>query len=287
MRSQLNKVPIVVGLLIAAGFATSSVPAAANPSDLVTIYLPLIQKPAPPLAVGMQLRWDGMGYSRGGDVWDAGYHRTRAMVAMTDADTIQVDGHTWYAPNPVGWAEEFWSAYYSVSVLTLKSSSTVPDPDWKWSFHWILPANLSLGAGQVVNIFGQPFAVAGPLAGYTSFGKPVQYWRLTNQSSFLMWSNGGPWSLYYHPGDVVMHYDAGLTRLQLYMNETRHYYYNGSLTLDTVQWIDQLTQHNMWPSAISADTSYRLPAAGAAFAVDQPVIEWDVIREGSRPLPAH
>jgi|YNPNPStandDraft_1061719.scaffolds.fasta_scaffold32675_3 hypothetical protein len=218
-----------------------------------TAYLPIIFVPRPPLFVGMTLRWDSSGYGRGSEVWDAGYHLTRNLDTMTDADTIRSNNYAWYSPNPFNWPDETWYSYYSISTLEFKASSVPPNPDWKWAgAYWILPYGISISNGAVVTINGQPFIVSGPYDGYTAFGKAVRYWQLTNRDKFLLWDNGGDWRLYVHPGEITIRYDAGSTRLLLYYNGLRHWYYRGSLTSDTIQWIDILTSTNAWPTAQGA-----------------------------------
>ena len=53
-----------------------------------------------PLFVGLQVRYDGMGYYRGSELDDIGFHETISLDALTDADTIQAQFHAWYNPNP-------------------------------------------------------------------------------------------------------------------------------------------------------------------------------------------
>jgi len=224
------------------------------PSDTLTttVYLPLISKPLPPLFVGMTARWDSAGYGRGSEVWDAGYHLTRNLDTMTDSDTIRSNNYAWYSPNPFNWPDESWYSYYSVSTLQFKASSAPPNPDWKWAgANWILPYNVALSNGATVMIDGQAFLVSGPYSGYTAFGQAVLYWQLTNRDKFLIWDNGGDWAEYIHPGEITLRYDAGSTRLLLYNNELRHWYYRGNLTSDTIQWIDNLTSTNAWPTSQS------------------------------------
>ena len=220
-----------------------------SPSDTATqtIYLPILAKPRPPLFVGMTAHWESAGYGRGSEVWDAGYHLTRNLDTMTDADTIRSNNYGSYSPNPNGLPDESWYSYYSITTLAFKASSAPPDPDWKWAgADWILPYSISLSNGATVMIYGQGFLVSGPYAGYTAFGQAVQYWQLTNRDKFLLWANGGDWTLYAHPGEIILRYDAGSTRLLIYMNELRRGYYRGNLTSDTIQWIDNLTSTNAW-----------------------------------------
>lgn len=86
--------------------------------------------------------------------------------------------------------------------------------------------------------------MSGPHAGYTAFGRAVQYWKLANRDKFLYRDGGGDYKQYVHAGDVTLWYDAGNTRLLLYCNVLRREYYKGNLTSDTVQYIYNLTSSN-------------------------------------------
>jgi hypothetical protein len=57
----------------------------------VTIY---------PLFIGLRLRWDGMGYRRGDDVYDFGTHTERNLDILTDKDTIRSNNRYWYDSLP-------------------------------------------------------------------------------------------------------------------------------------------------------------------------------------------
>jgi len=109
-------------------------------------------------------------------------------------------------------------------------------------------------------INGQAFLVSGPYSGYTAFGQAVQYWQLTNRDKFLLWDDGGDWKEYVHPGEITLRYDAGITRLLIYNNELRRWYYRGNLTSDTIQWIDNLTSTNAWPTTNSMQHDSSSPA---------------------------
>ncbi len=205
----------------------------------VTIY---------PLFVGLQLRWDGNGYIRGSEYADMGTHLQRKLNGLTDADTIRSHNYHWYSPNPYDWDSETWDAYYSATSGYFKSSSVPDDPTWKWRSPWILPYDWQFFNGQTVSIDGQAFIVSGPHSGYTAFGRLVQYWKLVNRDKFLYWNGGGSWTQYVHPGDITLHYEAGETRLLLYSSIFRRYYYNGQITSDTVQYVQNLTSANSFPS---------------------------------------
>ena len=129
-----------------------------------------------------------------------------------------------------------------------------------------MPYNWQLSNGQTFLIDGQTFNVSGPYAGTTAFGKPVQYWRLVNRDKFVYYDSGGDWKQYVHPGDIVLNYDAGKTRLELYSNILRRYYYQGQLTSYTVQYIIQLTASNdfqlaMHDSAITQSSPHLIRRA--------------------------
>jgi hypothetical protein len=202
-----------------------------------------------PFFVGLSLRWDGEGYIRIDEYYDVGTHVTRNCDAMTDADTIRCVNSQWYDPDPKGWGRENWNAYYSLSTGNWRANSVPSDPAWKWSEPYVLPYDWYLYNGQELAISGKIFLVSGPYEGITAFGKRVSYWRLVNRDRFLYVDSGSQWTQYVHPGDIVLHYDAGSTRLLLYRNTLRRYYYNGSLTSYTVQYIQQLTSANSFPGA--------------------------------------
>jgi len=211
-----------------------------------------------PLFVGLNLRWDGAGYIRVEEYYDVGTHVTRDLNGLTDADTIRSHNQYWYDPNPKNWESDTWDSFYSVSTGYFKSSSVPGDPSWKWGNPWILPYDWNFSNGQIFLIEGQAFLVTGPHSGYTAFGKPVQYWRLVNRDTFLYWDAGGAWRQYVHPGDITLWYDAGNTRLCLHTDTLRRYYYQGNLTSYTVQYIDNLTASNSFPTAerASQDITY-------------------------------
>lgn len=236
-----------------------------------TVHLPLVINcwPPYPLFVGLQLRWDGDGYIRGGWYYDIGWHLTRDCNGLTDPDTIRCHAHSWYDPNPLDLDSETWDSYYSVSTGYFKSSSAPSDPSWKWGHPWILPYDWQFHDGQTFSIDGQAFTVSGPHSGYTAFGQAVQYWQLVNRDKFLYWDGGGDWKQYVHAGDITLWYDAGNTRLLLHCDVLRRDYYKGQQTNDTVQYIDNLTSTNAFSSVglvtePSADSRVPLPHPNAA-----------------------
>jgi hypothetical protein len=111
-----------------------------------------------------------------------------------------------------------------------------------------LPYDREFHDGQTTTIDGQAFMVSGPHSGHTAFGQEVQYWRLVNEKKFLYWDGGGDWKQYVHAGDITLRYDAGNTRLLLHRDVLRRIYYKGKRTDDTVQYIDNLTSANSFPS---------------------------------------
>jgi hypothetical protein len=197
-----------------------------------------------PLFVGLSLRWDGNGYVRTDEYFDVGVHYTASFRNLIDPDTIRTQWNIWYDPNPKGWSPSQYYEYDSVSTGYSKSSSVVNDPAWKWGdWEWLGYDDKPV-SGNIFYIGGQAFKVSGPYQGYTAFGKAVSYWQLVNRDKFLMWDGGTGWTQYVHAGEAVLWYDAGNTRVELYSNVKRHYYYNGSLTSYTVQYIKQLTSAN-------------------------------------------
>jgi hypothetical protein len=213
----------------------------------VTIY---------PLFVGLKVRWDGNGYIRGSDYYDIGTHWTNNLDLLTDADTIRSNNMFWYDPNPLGFESDAWYSYYSVTTGQWKASSVPDDPSWKWGYSWKLTYALQLTNGQTVSIDGQPFTVTGPHQGYTSYGKPITYWQFVNQKKFLVWDGGGDWKEYVHPGDIVLRYDAGNSRLLIYDNILRRDYYQGDITSDTVQYIENLTAATSLPGSPPVQVSH-------------------------------
>lgn len=203
-----------------------------------------------PLFVGLNLHWDGMGYIRGSEYYDVGYHLTRDLDLLTQGYIIRSNNNDWYDPNPYDWDPSSWFSYYSVTSGEFLSSSVPPDPSWKWGEPWIMASILQFQNGQTVNIDSQAFLVSGPFSGYTAFGVPVQYWELVNKNQFLYWDGGGDWKQYVYPGDIILRYDAGNTRLELYSNILRRGYYKGDPTSDTVQYIINLTAANSFPGSL-------------------------------------
>lgn len=232
-------------------------------TGVVTIY---------PLFVGLQLRWDGNGYIRGSEYANIGVHIEYIFDELTDPDTIRSHDTVSYSPNPYGWDSETWDAYYSVTTGYFRASSVPPDPAWKWGYPRILPYDWQFSDGQIVLIDGQSFTVSGPLSGYTAFGKFAHYWKLVNRDKFLFWDGGGSWTQYVHPGDIILHYESGNTRLLLYSNVLRRDYYNGEITSDTVQYISNLLFANSFPSIRTT-------------AIND--IETDTTREKQKPIEVH
>ncbi len=206
----------------------------------VTIY---------PLFVGLNLRWDGNGYIRGSEYADVGYHETSIFDALTESDTIRSNSHAWYNPNPYGWEDGYWTSYYSVLTGVWKGSSSPGDPSWKWGYNWFLSYGLQLSNNMTVFIDNQAFTVTGPYTGITTWGRTIQYWQFVNQNRFLFWDDGGDWKQYVHVGEAILRYDAGSSRLLLYSNIKRRWYYQGQLTQDSVQYIENFTAASSIPGS--------------------------------------
>ncbi len=228
-----------------------------------------------PLFVGLQVRWDGMGYIRGSEYYDVGSHLQRELNEITSPDTIKSHNYNWYDPDPQGWGSSTWDSYYSVSTGYFKSSSIPGDPSWKWGMPWVLPYDWQLENGVVISIGGQPFLTSGPYSGYTAFGKPVEYWVLVNRDKFLYWDGGGDWTQYVHAGDITLWYDADNSRLLLHRDVLRRYYYQGELTSDTVQYISNLTYANSFPDVgiFLNETIYRIGISENRLSSEQDIVE--------------
>jgi hypothetical protein len=202
-----------------------------------------------PLFIGLQVRYDGMGYYRGSESDDIGFHETIALDALTDADTIQAQFHAWYDPNPFDIEDGVETDYYSVTTGQWLASNATEDPSWKWGYSWKLAYNSTFANGSTVTIDGQKFTVTGSHTGYTTYGKAISYLEFVNQNKFLYWDNGGDWKQYVHAGEATLRYDAGTSGLLIYDNVRRHYYYQGDDFGDTIQYISNLTAANSLPGS--------------------------------------
>jgi hypothetical protein len=230
------------------------------------ILLPIIRRAATlPLFVGLVSQWDGEGYIRTDEVFDVGYHISRTLDAWTDADIVRCRTRQWYDPNPAGWPVATWNSYDSVSTGDFRSSSQPGDPDWKWDHWWIVPNGVQFRAGTTVQVGGQDFRVTGPHAGYSAFGQAIQYWRLENTARFKYWDAGGDWTAYVLPGDAVLYYDAGHTRLLLHRDVLRVFYYKGKRTSETAQYIYNLTASTAFPGSdsVAAKPLHRPPTGNS------------------------
>lgn len=254
-----------------------------NPYPLT--FLPLVFKPYEPLFVGLSLQWDSDGYIQGsGYTYYVGHHYTVDLIGMYDADSVIVDNYSWYDPNPFGWSPESWQTLYSVKTGYSEAPAPPLDWPWKWGNPWIMPYDWHFQDGQTVSVGGQAFIVSGPYAGTTEWGQSVRFWQLVNRDLFLFWDGGGDWTQYVFPGHIVLRYDAGQSRLQLYRNVFRTYFYQGTQTVDTVQYIDYLTYASSFPGTDSV-------ALGASTtALRESVPAWgeipDLPEEALRALPA-
>ena len=202
-----------------------------------------------PLFVGLQVRYDGMGYLRGSEYEDIGWHETISLDALTDVDTIQAQFHAWYDPDPLDFGEEYETVYYSVTTGQFLASNVPEDPSWKWADSWRLAYDATFTNGSTIQIDGQKFTVKGPLAGTTSYGKPITYWEFVNQGKILCYDDGGDWKQYINPGEAILRYDAGGSGLRIYDSVTRHFYYQGDDIGDSVQYMSNLTAANSLPGS--------------------------------------
>jgi hypothetical protein len=202
-----------------------------------------------PLFVGLQVRYDGMGYLRGSEYEDIGWHETISLDALTDPDTIQAQFHAWYDPDPLEFGDDSSVSYYSVSTGEWLASSVPDDPSWKWGASWKLAYDATFTNGSTIQIDGQKFIVKGPTPGTTSYGKPITYWEFVNQNKILYYDDRSDWKQYINAGEAILRYDAGSSGLRIYRNIKRHFYYQGDDTGDSVQYILNLTAANSLPGS--------------------------------------
>lgn len=200
-----------------------------------------------PAFVGLQLKWDGVGYIRDVYYETVGWHRTREYTEISAPDTIRSHNVGWYDPDPFGWGSSQWDTYFSLSTGIFMASSSPPDPSWKWGHYRLLPYDVVFHDGQNIFIDGQPFSVSGPHQGYTAFGLPVLYWELVNTERFLFWDDGGDWRQYVRPGDAALRYDAGRTRLVIHSDVKRTWYYQGDESPYNIQYLINLTCADSFP----------------------------------------
>jgi hypothetical protein len=202
-----------------------------------------------PLFVGLQVRFDGMGYLRGSEYEDIGWHETVSLDTLTDVDTIQAQFHAWYDPDPLEFGDDYETAYYSVTTGQFLASNVPDDPSWKWADSWKLAYDVTFSNGSTVQLGGQKFTVKGPTAGTTTYGKPITYWEFVNQGRILCYDDGGDLKQYINAGEAILRYDAGGSGLQIYDNITRHTYYQGDDIGYTVQYISNLTAATSIPGS--------------------------------------
>jgi hypothetical protein len=201
----------------------------------------------PPLFVGLRLRWDGEGYIRYDTPFDVGHHRERIVETLVAEDNVRIRAYNWYDPNPDNWNDSTWTSNYNPTTCDFLASTRDRSSNWKFADPWIMPTSWHPFRTQSFPIDGHPFIVTGPHQGYTAFGKQVEYWKMTNRESILFWDASGAHQQYLHPGDLILHYDTGPSRLMLYRNVTRSVYEDGRY-LGTIQYITQLTAANTFPS---------------------------------------
>jgi hypothetical protein len=202
-----------------------------------------------PLFVGLQVRHDGMGYLRGSEYEDIGWHETIALDALTDADTVQTQFHVWYDPDPLEFGDDYATDYYRVTTGEWLASNVPEDPAWKWGASWKLAYDVTFTNGGTIQIGGQKFTVRGPIAGTTSYGKPITFWEFVNQNKILYYDDGVDWKQYINAEEAILRYDAGGSGLRIYENVTRHFYYQGDDIGDTVQYITNLTAASSLPGS--------------------------------------
>ncbi len=219
-------------------------PAQYLPAILLVPEPPPPPPPPPPVAtlhVGLSMRWDGSGYIFfDGYAWRPGTHVTRVVDQQLDADSVRVQGEQWYSPNPLSFDSDSWYCDYNTVSNRAEFCSGTADPAWKWSYWWLLPADVVPANGGRVTIDGRGFDVSGPHTIDTGFG-PANYWRLRNRDRFLFYSNGGEWTQYVEAGDVNLYYEVG-SGLLLYSNIKRAYYKNGESTSNYVQYEELISQ---------------------------------------------
>lgn len=196
-----------------------------------------------PLFVGLQARYDGVGYVRGRNNYDTGWYETIALDALSGVDSVQAQIHAWYDPNPHGFEESYTTSYFSVNTGDLKSSTAQSDPAWKWEYAWKLAYDATFTDGGTIQIDGQNFTVRGPKSGTTSYGRSIAYWEFVNQDPFLIYDAGDVKQVT-QPGEAILRYDAGASRLLIYNDITRHIYYQDEDIGESVQYVAHLTAAN-------------------------------------------
>lgn len=221
-----------------------------------------------PIYVGLDLRWDGVGYLNIGNYYQVGSHFSKTFDTITSPGVVRARNRDWYDPDPLQFGETSWDEFYEVSTGRFLSSSVPGNPSWKWGPPWLAGYNADFSGVQTVMIDGQRFTVTGPHDGHTAFGYPVRYWEFTNQERFLIYDDGGDWTQYVHPGDILLRYDAGASKLMIHSNELRHYYENGDRSDFTVQYIMNLTQAGSFPGG---NTVTRIEGEDISSIIEQPV----------------
>jgi hypothetical protein len=223
-----------------------------------------------PLFVGLKVRYDGMGYIRGIDYYDIGWHETISLDSLTDSDTIQAQFHDWYDPDPLEFGGDYETDYYRVTTGEWLASNVPADPDWKWGASWKLAYDATFVNDSTIQIGGQKFTVKGPIAGTTSYGKPISFWEFVNQNKILYYDDGGDWKQYINPGQAIVRYDAGGSGLLIYRNITRRFYYQGDDIGETVQYIMNLTAASSLPGSppVEFGSSLNSPSSTTQGALD-------------------
>ncbi|MEJ2710535.1 MAG: hypothetical protein P8074_23185 [Anaerolineales bacterium] len=201
-----------------------------------------------PLFVGLKARYDGMGSVRGSNNYDIGWYETIVLDALSGVDGVQAQIHAWYDPNPHGFEESYKTSFFSVNTGELKSSTAQRDPAWKWEYAWKLAYDVTFADGSTIQIDGQNFTVRGPKSGTTSYGRSITYWEFVNQKQFLIYDSGDVKQVS-RPGEAILRYDAGASRLLIYNDITRHIYYQDEDIGESIQYVAHLTAANSLPGS--------------------------------------
>jgi hypothetical protein len=201
-----------------------------------------------PLFVGLKARYEGMGSVRSSNSYEIGWYETITLDALKGVDSVQAQIHAWYDPNPHGFEESYKTSYFSVLKGDLISGTDQSDPAWKWEYTWKLAYDVNFTDGSTFQIDGQNFTVSGPKDGTTSYGRSITYWEFVNQDQFLIYDSGDVKQVT-QPGEVILRYDAGASRLLIHNNITRHIYYQGEDIGESIQYLAHLAAANSLPAS--------------------------------------
>jgi hypothetical protein len=115
------------------------------------------------------------------------------------------------------------------------------DPAWKWGYGWFLSYAYQPENGETIEIDDVDFRVYGPNHGTTSFGTTILYWEFVNEDRILFYDDGAGLKQYINPGEAILRYHAGSSRLLIYSNLLRRFYEDGEAMDLTVQYIDNIS----------------------------------------------